>query len=303
MASLIVVGANGLLGQNIIKKLKDRFDIYATSFEEEAYFPLEYVKSYTPIDITNRAEVVTFLQKIKPDVIINTAAFTNVDGCEETPDQCWSVNVRGVEYMVDACSSFKPVFVQVSTDYVFDGEAGPYSEEDEPNPRGNYARSKLAGEHVVENSKLDYIIARTQVLFGVGNRVRHNFVTWVIEQLTNNKKIRIVDDQIGTPTYAPDFAEAIARLLQKEAYGLFHVSGPDIVSRYDFALKIAEVFELDAGLIERSKTAELKQKAPRPMNSAFKIYKLINYTDWEPHSLTEALQLMKEELVQIDGRS
>lgn len=301
MASLVVVGANGLLGQNLIKKLKYRYDIYATSFESEPYFPIDFVKSYTPLDITNRAAVIDFLQQVKPDVIINAAAFTNVDACEETPDQCWSVNVRGVEYLVDACSSFKPVFVQVSTDYVFDGEAGPYSEEDEPNPKGNYARSKLAGEHVVENSNLEYIIARTQVLFGVGNKVRHNFVTWVIEQLTNNKKIRIVDDQIGTPTYAPDFAEAVDRLLRKEAYGLFHVSGPDIISRYDFALKIAEIFELDADLIERIKTKDLKQKAPRPMNSAFKIYKLINYTGWEPHSLTDALKLMKKELALING--
>jgi len=301
MTSLVVVGANGLLGQNIIKKLKNRFEIYAASFEDEAYFPLEYVKSYTQLDITNRSKVVDFLQKVKPEVIINTAAFTKVDACEEVPDQCWVVNVRGVEYLVDASSSFKPVFVHVSTDYVFDGEAGPYSEEDTPNPRGNYARSKLAGEHVVENSNLEYIIARTQVLFGVGNKVRHNFVTWVIEQLTNNKKIRIVDDQIGTPTYAPDFVEAIERLLQKEAYGLFHVSGPDIISRYDFALKIAEVFNLDASLIERIKTKDLNQKAPRPMNSAFKIYKLINYTGWEPNSLTDALKLMKKELALSDG--
>lgn len=301
MNSLVVVGANGLLGQNVIKRLKHRFRIHAVSLEEEPYFPAEQIKSYTQLDITSRAQVIEFLQKIKPDVIINTAAFTNVDACEDVPDKCWSVNVRGVEYLIDACSTFKPVFVQVSTDYVFSGEEGPYSEEDEPNPRGNYARSKLAGEHVVENSNLEYIIARTQVLFGVAHRVRHNFVTWVIEQLTNNKKIRIVDDQIGTPTYAPDFAEAIDRLLQKEAFGLFHISGPDIISRYDFALKIAQIFDLNADLIERIKTKELKQKAPRPMNSAFKIYKLINYTGWEPHSLDDALKLMKKELSLVNG--
>ena len=150
-------------------------------------------------------------------------------------------------------------------------------------------------------SDLEYIIARTQVLFGTGKNIRPNFVTWVVNQLSQKKKIRIVDDQIGSPTYAPDFCEAIDRLLQNEAYGLFHVSGAEIISRYDFALKIAEVFDLDASLIERIKTEDLKQKAPRPMNSAFKIYKLINYTGWEPHSLTEALQLLKKELQAQNG--
>ncbi len=301
MVSLVVVGANGLLGQNLIKALHQHYDIYAVSIENEPYFPVEWVKHYQQLDITHRTRVIDFFQSLKPNIVINAAAYTNVDACEDEPEKCWGVNVRGVEYMVDACTLFKPVFVQVSTDYVFDGETGPYTEEDEPNPRGNYARSKLAAEHVVEGSNMDYIIARTQVLFGVGNRVRPNFVTWVIEQLTNHKKIRIVDDQIGSPTYAADFSEAIKRLLQKEAYGLFHVSGMDIVSRYDFALKIAEIFELDASLIERIKTKDLEQKAFRPMNSAFKIYKLINYTGWEPHSLNDALKLMKEELALING--
>ncbi len=301
MANMVVIGANGLLGQNLVKKFKDRFDVIAASVEDEPYFPAEYVKDYITLDITQRAAVIDFLQKTKPEIIVNAAAFTQVDACEDIPEKCWAVNVKGVEYLVDASRSFNPIFVQVSTDYVFDGEAGPYAEDDEPNPRGNYARSKLAAERVVENSNLEYIIARTQVLFGVGNRVRPNFVTWVIEQLTNNKKIRIVDDQIGTPTYAPDFCEALNRLLLREAFGLFHISGPDIVSRYDFALKIAEVFELDASLIERIQTSELNQKAPRPMNSAFKIYKLINYSGWEPHSLEEALQLMKKELALING--
>ncbi|MHB2153858.1 dTDP-4-dehydrorhamnose reductase [Calditrichota bacterium GD2] len=301
MASLVVVGANGLLGQNLIKRFRKKHQIFAASVEEQPFFPADHVYSYTQLDITNRVAVIDFLQTIKPDIVVNAAAFTNVDACEEQPEQCWSVNVRGVEYLVDASRSFNPIFIHVSTDYVFDGENGPYSEEDEPNPRGNYARSKLAAEHVVENSNLEYIIARTQVLFGVANGVRHNFVTWVIEQLTNNKKIRIVDDQIGTPTYAPDFCEAIDRLLEREAFGLFHVSGAEIISRYDFAVKIAQVFELDASLIERITSKELKQKAPRPMNSAFKVYKLINYSGWEPHSLDEALKLMKKELAVVDG--
>ncbi len=295
MERMIVFGANGLLGQNLIRHFKGKFDIVATSRSTQNNLQDSSIPYYS-LDITSRGAVADFVHQIKPQIIVNAAAYTNVDACEDEPELCWNVNLRGVENIVEAALPLKALMIHVSTDYVFDGEMGPYSEKDLPNPRGNYARSKLAGENVVRNSDLEYIIVRTQVLFGVGNNVRPNFVTWVVDQLTQKKIIRIVDDQIGSPTYAPDFCEALERLIQKQAFGLFHVSGPDILSRYDFAIKIANVFDLDKSLIERIKTEELNQKAPRPMNSAFKIFKLINYTGWEPHSLDQALHLMKKEL-------
>ncbi len=292
---MIVFGANGLLGQNLIRHFKGKFDIVATSRSTQNNLRDSSIPYYS-LDITSRGAVADFVHQIKPQIIVNAAAYTNVDACEDEPELCWNVNLRGVENIVEAALPLKALMIHVSTDYVFDGEMGPYSEKDLPNPRGNYARSKLAGENVVRNSDLEYIIVRTQVLFGVGNNVRPNFVTWVVDQLTQKKIIRIVDDQIGSPTYAPDFCQALERLIQKQAFGLFHVSGPDILSRYDFAIKIADVFNLDKSLIERIKTEDLNQKAPRPMNSAFKIFKLINYTGWEPHSLEQALHLMKKEL-------
>lgn len=300
MHRILVFGSNGLLGQNIIRHFAKNNEVIGSSFENENFIA-ELNFPYYKADLTKHMEVAELIHQVQPTVIINTAAFTNVDGCEDNPEICWNVNVRGVENIVDGAASIKPILVHVSTDYVFDGDNGPYSEDDPPNPRGNYARSKLAAEKVVQNSDLEYIIGRTQVLYGAGKKVRPNFVTWTIDQLSHKRKIRIVDDQIGTPTYAPDFCEAVDRLLRKEAYGLFHISGPDIVSRYDFAVKIAEVFGLDASLIERIKTKDLKQKAPRPMNSAFKIYKLINYAGWEPHSLDDALRLLKEELNKSNG--
>ena len=300
MSKILIFGSNGLLGQNLIKHFYAKHELFGSSFETENYIP-EYDFPYFAMNLTDRLGVADLINKIQPDIVINAAAYTNVDGCEDDPETCWNVNVRGVENIIDACGMLKPILVHVSTDYVFDGEGGPYTEDDVPNPQGNYARSKYNAEKAVTASDLEYIIARTQVLFGTGKNIRPNFVTWVVNQLSQKKKIRIVDDQIGSPTYAPDFCEAIDRLLQNEAYGLFHVSGAEIISRYDFALKIAEVFDLDASLIERIKTEDLKQKAPRPMNSAFKIYKLINYTGWEPHSLTEALQLLKKELQAQNG--
>ncbi len=295
MHKILIFGSNGLLGQNLVRHFYHKYEIFGASFEDENYIPQYHFPYYT-VNLTDRLGVAELINKIEPTVIFNAAAFTNVDKCEDDPETCWNVNVRGVENIVDACGTIKPILVQVSTDYVFDGENGPYTEDDTPNPRGNYARSKYNAEKVVSNADLEYIIARTQVLFGNGKRIRPNFVTWVIDRLRHKEKIRIVDDQIGTPTYAPDFCQALDRLLQNEAFGLFHISGAEIISRYDFALKICDVFDLDATLIERIKSKDLKQKAPRPMNSSFKIYKLINYTGWEPHSITEALQLLKKEL-------
>ncbi|HID37969.1 MAG TPA: dTDP-4-dehydrorhamnose reductase [Calditrichaeota bacterium] len=295
MEKVVIFGANGLLGQSLVKKFGTYYDVVASSIEKESFIP-DLNSEYRPLDLTDRAATRDFIEEVKPDIIINTAAFTDVDGCEEYRDLCWDVNVRAVEYIIEGAARSRPVFIHLSSDYVFDGNNPPYSENDKPNPRGNYARSKLASENLVRGSELEYQIIRTQILFGIGHRVRFNFVTWVIDQLQKENKIRVVHDQVGTPTYAPDCSEAILRLLQKKAFGTYHVSGPDSISRYDFALKIAKIFELDETLIERISSDELAQKAPRPYNSTFVIDKLINYSDWMPHSLDEALKLLREEM-------
>ena len=283
------------MGQSLVKKFEADNEVIASSIEKESFLP-DFKGTYQPLDLTDRAATRDFIEQLQPDVIINAAAFTDVDGCEEQRELCWDVNVRSVEHIIEGAANLKTVFVHISTDYVFDGLSAPYSENDTPNPQGNYARSKMASENLVRNSELEYQIIRTQILFGTGRRVRFNFVTWVIDQLQKGNPIRVVSDQVGNPTYAPDCSEAIYRLLNKQAYGTFHVSGPDSLSRYDFALKIAKIFELDAGLIERISTEELDQKAPRPYNSTFVIDKLVNYAEWEPHTLDAALKILREEM-------
>ncbi len=295
MKKVLIFGANGLLGQSIVKKFSEDYDIIASSIEKDSFVPA-LNGEYRQLDLTDRAATRDFIEEVKPDIIINTAAFTDVDGCEDYRDLCWEVNVRGVEYIIEGAARLRPIIVHISTDYIFDGDDPPYSENDKPNPRGNYARSKLASENIVRGSELEYQIIRTQILFGIGHRVRFNFVTWVIDQLQKENTIRIVHDQVGNPTYAPDCSEAIFRLLQKKAFGTYHVSGPESISRYDFALKIAKVFELDERLIERISSDELDQKAPRPYNSTFVIDKLVNYADWTPHTLDEALKLLRKEM-------
>lgn len=300
MQKLLIFGSNGLLGQNLVKRFIDEFNIFAASLEADNYIP-DLIGQYDSLDFSNRSQTKELIERIKPDVIINAAAFTNVDACEDEREKCWAANVRAVENILESAGPYKPVLVHISTDYVFDGFDGPYRETDQPNPRGNYARSKRAAENIIQSGNLEYLIIRTQVLYGTGRNVRPNFVTWLIDQLGSGKKARIVDDQIGNPSYAPDVSEAIFRLLAKKRYGLFHVSSPDSVSRYDFARLICQVFDLDEELIERTTSDQFVQKAPRPMNSSFVIDKLVNYTGWEPHKVHDALILLKKELEATHG--
>ena len=154
----------------------------------------------------------------------------------------------------------------------------------------------MAAENIVQVSGFEYLILRTQVLYGTGSKVRPNFVTWLLDNLKAGKKVQVVWDQIGSPTYASDVAEAAERLLQAQAYGLFHVSSPDTMSRFDFAQKIAEVFKLDSALIEKIKTTDLSQKSPRPQNSSFNLDKIYNNINWQPRSVEQALEQLKSEM-------
>ena len=296
MKKLLVIGSNGLLGQSIVKRFNSSFDVYGCSIEPENYTNFLLNENYFRLDIKSRTDVKNFFLSIQPDIVINAAAYTNVDKCEEDRELCWSVNARSLENIVEACSVFSPILVHISTDYVFDGKNAPYKENDIPNPHGFYGKSKLAAEKVIRESVLEYLIIRTQILYGTGQNVKNNFVLWVLDKLKNNQKIQIVNDQIGNPTYVDDVSECIFRLIELNEYGMYHVAGSEECNRFNFAKKIAEVFNLDLSLIEEITTSELKQKAPRPMNSTFILDKLFNKTDWLPNNVLNGLNKMKQQL-------
>ncbi len=297
MNKVLLLGSNGLLGQNFIKRFYKDYDLIGVSLEKESFSKIQDIQ-YFSIDLTDRKEIQKLITNISPDIIINTAAFTDVDGCEVSKAECWEINVHILENILESNFEKKPILVQISTDYVFDGRNGLYRETDRPNPQGEYARSKMAAENIIRAAELEYLIIRTQVLYGHGKNIRLNFVAWVIDQLKKENKIRVVDDQIGNPTYAPDAAEAVFRLLEKQSYGLYHAAGSETISRYDFALKIAEIFQLDNSGIERARTEDLKQKSLRPMDSSFILDKLVNCTGWEPHDVKSALKLFRQEIEQ-----
>lgn len=298
MDKILVIGSNGLLGQSLVKRFNQDFDVYGCSIEPDNYTSFLLNENYFKLDITNRSDVKNFFLSIQPDIIINAAAYTNVDKCEEERDLCWAVNARSLENIVEACKVFSPILIHISTDYIFDGKNAPYKENDIPNPHGFYGKSKLSAEKAVKESMLEYIIIRTQILYGTGNKIGNNFVTWVIDKLKKNEAIRVVNDQIGNPTFVDDVSEAIYRLLELNEFGVFHVSGNQECSRYEFSKTIAEVFNLDDTLIEEITTSELNQKAPRPMNSTFIMDKLYNKTGWLPNNISLGLENLKKQIDQ-----
>ena len=296
MKKILITGVNGLLGQSLVRKFNKDFKIIGCDLGAFFVCQDEYTIEYFVLDLSNRNDVLKFFSSYQPDIIINAAAYTNVDGCESDRETCWNVNVKSIELMEEACRSFKPLFVHISTDYVFDGTSGSYRETDEPKALGYYGLTKLSSEKVVCNSNQEYIIARTMVLYGTGENIRPNFATWVVEQLRSEKEISVVDDQIGNPTFVDDLSEGIYRLIDLEEYGIFHICGNEVCNRYEFALKIARIFGLDSTLIKKILTKDLDQKAPRPMNSTFIMDKLYNTIDWLPGKLDVSIQKFKSQM-------
>lgn len=224
---------------------------------------------YRRLDTSVKRDVQQTVEEFEPDVIVNTAAVTDVDACETERERAWKTNVHGVENLAYAAKLSGARLIQISTDYVFDGKHGPYDELARPNPLSYYGRTKLASENVITTSGIPHVIVRTMVLYGAGYNVKQNFALWLIKSLADGKPVRIVDDQIGNPTLADDLAYAIMKIVELDRLGLFHVAGPDLMSRYDFALALAKHFAYNRKLITPVKTSIFKQPAPRPLRSGF----------------------------------
>lgn len=270
MKRILITGGNGLLGQKVVELFSrsTTYNLLLTSKQEQSAFTDETV-SYKQLDVSDRQEVRKVIDEIEPDVIVHTAAMTNVDKCETERNAAWRANVTAVENIAHSAKLTGARVVHISTDYVFDGKNGPYDEFARPNPVSYYGRTKLASENILNTVGIPHTIFRTMVLYGIGYGVKMNFALWVLRELSEGRTARVVDDQIGNPTLADDLAYAIVKSIELERTGLYHVAGRDLVSRYAFARTLAEVFEFDPAMIVPIKTSSLKQSAPRPMKSGF----------------------------------
>jgi dTDP-4-dehydrorhamnose reductase len=231
-----------------------------------------------------------------PDTIINAAAYTNVDKSESERELAWNVNSAAVEYLAQSAKAFDSHLIHISSDYIFDGKNGPYSENDKPNPIGYYGRTKLAGENALKTSGVKFTIIRTNVLYGIAKYGRPDFVKWFVESLKIGRQVSIVNDQINNPTFIDDLVFAINRIADYKKYGVYNIGGLEFLSRYEFAIRIAGFFKLNIKLVNEIQTSELKQPAARPLKSGLITLKAETELGYKPTKLEDNLLLMKNEL-------
>lgn len=294
---ILITGSNGLLGQKLVDLyLEDGADFVATSTGENRH-PKGSKMKYIPLDITSSGDLKRVLENVKPDIIINTAAMTNVDACENEPKKCQALNVTSVKNMASWAKKNNAFVLHLGTDFIFDGENGPYTEEDEANPLSLYGQSKLDSEKVLKESGCRYAVARTILVYGlVANMSRSNIVLWAKSMLEQGKEITIVDDQFRSPTFAEDLAMGCYLIAKGEHEGVFNISGKDLKSVYALVQEIAEVYGLDKSLIKPISTGTLSQTAPRPPKTGFILDKAERILGYQPRSFSEGLELLKKQL-------
>lgn len=299
MLKILVTGSNGLLGQKLIYALRNKKPAIAVAGMARGENRLKQKEGYDyfDADLTDKEQVEKVIRDFHPDCIIHTAAMTNVDQCELNPEECKKINEDAVGYLLTACKPFLTHFIYISTDFVFDGTAGPYDENAIPNPLSMYGHSKLNAEKMVQESGLPWSILRTMIIYGITDDVqRSNIVLWTKSSLEQGKDINVITDQLRGPTLAEDLADACVQAALRKAEGIFHVSGAEVMPIIEISETVADYFSLDKKYIHPITTASLKQPAARPLKTGFIVEKAMRELNFHPHSLREGLGVVKSQL-------
>ena len=295
---VLVTGSNGLLGQKLVQLLTEdeNYQLIATARGANR-LPENKGYTYVSMDITSEGQVTKVISQHKPDFIIHTAAMTNVDQCETEKEACWQQNVDAVKYITNAAAKNGSFLIHVSTDFIFDGKDGPYDEKAKGNPLSYYGESKLAAEKIVTKSKIKWAIARTVLVYGIAHDMsRSNIILWVKKSLEEGRTINVVNDQFRSPTLAEDLAMGCYLIMENEATGIFNISGKELLTPYDMAIKTADFFKLDKKLITKTDSTKFKQPAVRPLRTGFIIDKAIKELGYDPHSFEEGISLLAEQI-------
>ena len=299
---ILVVGGGGQLGAKIVEQAKDRFEVYATYLSRKP--PLNESKIFQ-IDKIDREDTMNLIQKLKPEVVIDTAALHNVDYCETHKDEAWSANVEGTRNVADACKRHGAKIIFISTDYVFDGVEGNYLEDDATNPLNYYGATKLEAEKLVGQTCSNYAIARPSVIYSYVPFTQResssgkplNFAMWLTQKLRNKESVRIVADQYSSPTLADNLAETLLKLVEREKTGIYHTAGRTRLSRYELAVKIAQKLNFDKSLITPITTDQLRQVAKRPKDSSLNVGKIEKDLGLRMPTIDEALDRFDEQFL------
>ena len=291
---VLITGSNGLLGQKIVKQLLNSKVQFIASSQGENRNPDCPEEAYRKMDISSHVEISTVFQEIKPTHVIHTAALTNVDYCELNPELCYSLNVAATLIVINEASKINAHFQLLSSDFIFDGENGPYSETDAPNPLSHYAKSKWQAEQLLHlGSYKNWSIVRTIIVYGQGHQLsRSNLILWAKESLLAQQEISVIDDQFRAPTWADDLAWACIKICQEGKLGVYNACGPETLSIYEIVLRIATFYNCDKNLIKKTNSKDLNQAAIRPPKTGLVLTKSFNEFGYSPKFLEETLKLL-----------
>lgn len=284
---ILIIGASGLVGSYLFNQFSSCETVRGTSFPESE-------DSYSLLDIRDREALERQFTNFLPEVVLLSAAVSNVEYCEVHELESRKVNIEGTKNVIEEIKKIKARFVFFSSEYVFDGTGGPYSEEDLPNPINEYGKQKLEAENMIKQGLDDFLIIRTTVVYGK-EKAGKNFVAQLLHKLRQGKSMQVATDQISSPTYGNNLALAVRELIQKNKQGVYNIVGSKTMSRYDFALIVCKVFGLDDNLIQPVVTSRLGQRARRPLRAGLKIDKARKELETCLFSPEEGLLRMSEE--------
>lgn len=295
MKKILITGANGLLGQKLAELLlpKQDVEVLATSRGHNKLAQVLPTLPFRSMDVTNPAQVAEVISEFRPTHLIHTAAMTDVDACENDQAGALRLNRDAVQYLVDACEKYDVHLIHVSTDFIFDGEDGPYTEEAEANPVNFYGETKLLAEEIVRKASCEWAILRTVLVYGVVHDYgRSNIVLWVRDSLRAGKVIKVVTDQFRTPTLVEDLAMGCWLAVAHDAEGIYNISGSELLTPYDMALQVADFFALDNSFIDKADASTFSQRARRPLRTGFDISKAQNKLGYQPHTFREGIRIV-----------
>ncbi len=296
MKRILLTGCHGLLGQKVVELCgADHCLLYGVDIHKDNYFEGLQRYEYHRLDITNREGVLALVKKIRPHVIINCAGMTTINSCEIQREECWKVNVEAVGSIVKAARLYDAKVIHLSSDYIFNGEAGPYSELDRPDPICYYGKSKLAAENVIQGGGIDGTILRTTALFGNSRWLKPNFVAWLVKRLRDGVELKIVTDQITSVTITDDVAKVIEKIAYHDISGTYNVAGCEVLSKYEFAVKIAEFYNLNTRLIIPTLSSLMEQPAKRPLQGGLIIDKAQKEFGIPFANVDEALTIFRQQ--------
>ncbi len=300
---LLILGASSKTGEAIYKLLRAEggYEFLVLSSQANQFNRYDNTKYYE-ISALERQDIRKICLDERPNIIINTAAMNAVDECEKKKKLTWDLNVHAVENLARISTIIEAHFITFSTDYIFDGRNGPYTEEGKPNPLSYYGKSKHAGENAALAGCDTTSIIRTNVVYGYSSFDKGDFIRWIVDKLSKKEQLNIIEGQYCNPTFTDDLARTVFKLINKKRYGVYNAAGADYMNRYEIAQKTASVFGFNNGLIKPMDPQELKQKAKRPENGGLVTLKAETDLGIKFSSLDNGLQALKQQLNQSQGK-